>query len=66
VITNGIITSFLQCQYKAYLQFNQRTGKKTTYEEVEDELLNACKTQFFEQLHNKLHPNQLLQDIVTI
>ena len=63
MVTNEIVTSFLQCQYKAYLQSNHQIGQKTLYEQVARELLEAHRIKFFEQLHRKLQPSQILQDI---
>ena len=50
MITNEIIDSFLRCDYKSYLQFNDTISSKTEYELLEDKLRDLYKNKF----HNKL------------
>ena len=50
MITNKVIDSFLRCDYKSYLQFNNATGYKREYELLEDELWDLYKNKFYKKL----------------
>ena len=50
MITNKIIDSFLRCDYKSYLQFNNKIGSKTKYELLEDERRDLYKNKFYQKL----------------
>ena len=59
MITNEIIDSFLRCDYKSYLQFNNTIGCKTEYEVLEGELRELYKNKFYKKL--RANPeNQIL------
>ena len=59
MITNKIIDSFLRCDYKSYLQFNNTIGSKTEYELLEDELRDLYKNKFYQKLRESPE-NQIL------
>ncbi len=59
MITNEIIDSFLRCDYKSYLQFNNTIGCKTEYEVLEGELRDLYKNKFSKKLQTNPE-NQIL------
>lgn len=59
MITNEIIESFLRCDYKGYLKFNNETGSETEYELLEKDILNLYKNKFYERLQAETG-NQIL------
>ena len=60
VITQEIIKSFVNCQYKAYLKFHQQVETKTEYECLDIELTEQYKTLFYQNLkssNKRILPN---------
>ena len=59
MISNEVIDSFLKCDYKSYLQFKNSIGSKTEYEQLEDELRELYRNQYYKKL--RANPeNQIL------
>ena len=52
VITQEIIKSFVNCEYKAYLKFHQQVETKTEYECLDIELTEQYKTLFYQNLQS--------------
>jgi predicted RecB family nuclease len=52
VITQEIIKSFVNCQYKAYLKFHRQVETKTEYECLDIELTEQYKTLFYQNLQS--------------
>ena len=59
MITNEVIDSFLKCDYKSYLQFNKHIGCKTEYEQLEAELREPYRNQYYKKLRSNPE-NQIL------
>ena len=59
MITNEIIDSFLRCDYKSHLQFNDKIGSKTEYELLENQLRDLYKNKFYQKLRESPE-NQIL------
>ncbi|MBN2066820.1 MAG: TM0106 family RecB-like putative nuclease [Candidatus Thermoplasmatota archaeon] len=62
-INNEIVNVFLLCEYKSYLRYCQHVGKKTEYEEMENRLVEHCKTEFYKRLRQKYPESQILPRI---
>lgn len=63
IINNEIVKDFLKCEYKSYLKYYQNIGEKTEYECMESELLERCKTKFYQKLCLKCNDHQILPQI---
>ena len=48
-ITDDIFKSYLSCQYKAYLALCGKTGNKTDFEKINDELRKVLEIEVTQQ-----------------
>ena len=60
MITDEVVESFIRCKYKAYLKLNCETGNKKEFENLQYEILELYKAEFYENLREKIDESQIL------
>ena len=60
-ITDEIFKSYLSCQYKAHLKLCGKTGNKTDFEKLSDEIRKALEIEVTQQFLNEYYPVDILQ-----
>lgn len=62
MIHNSVIESFLNCKYKAYLEYNNQFGSKTEFELLNHEILKSNKAKFYNNIRVKFSNDQIIEN----